>query len=119
MRSCMESSVGQPGRGDLDPEAGAGGLDGCRAAGGTAGACMVHACSADSRLWPLPSGRQALGVQGSSKAEGAAQSRRPSARHMMHLPGGGRRGQAAPCPMPSWPYLLVHARKDGPTVSVT
>ena len=37
----------------------AGGLDGCRAAGGTAG---VHACFADSRLWPLPCSRQALGV---------------------------------------------------------
>ena len=76
MRSCMESSVGRPGRGGRWPGPGAeleqgtnertnakklkaGGLDGCRAAGGTAG---VHACFADSRLWPLPCSRQALGV---------------------------------------------------------
>lgn len=115
-----------------DPEAGAGTADErkswpgrlvCPGAGGrAAGACMSACaccaagrgrggvCSADSRLWPPAlCGWQALGVHWARARQrrSAAQSRRPSARHMMHLPGGGRGGQAAPCR--PWPYLLLLA----------
>lgn len=146
MRSCMESSIigwpGRPGwlartrRPELEQRTNvkAGRLVWPGAGGRAAGACMSAyaccaagrgrggVCSADSRLWPPAlCGWQALGVHWARARQrrSAAQSRRPSDRHMMHLPGGGRGGQAAPCRLGRICCCLLVATKDGPTVPVT
>ena len=82
-------------------------------------ACGMPACARSAAGRPADqihghgsgSGRALGSSEAAERRAAAAQSRRPSARHMMHLPGGGGRA------MPSWLYLLVRAGKDGPTVS--